>query len=166
MRKSATEKKAANGHSRKQKYERTTPVGRAIKHIEKALGASRFAISRLRSWCLPKANVAELDTAITRLEESEASLMEAETAMNRLFARDWSPPPKRSSVEFKVGEEVMIAAKYLDKYSQIYPLQTIANLSVCKLLDTGEIGVRYGATMFLASKSHLEKRRHGKVKTT
>lgn len=148
---------AANGTGRRRAYERTTPVGRVKKHLEKALRVASFAAQRMQAW--EHATDTDLIAGLAHARNAVSGLEAALGNVEKLFDADWTPPKKATSVSYSEGEDVRVAAKYRDKYLQIYPTSVIDNLVVAKCLPTGEIAVRHGSSSpFIVAKSHVEKK--------
>lgn len=146
-----------NGTPRRRSYERTTPVGRVKKHLEKAFRIASFAAQRMQAW--EHATDTDLIAGLAHARNAVSGLENALKSVGKLFDVDWTPPKKATSVSYSEGEDVRIAAKYRDKYLQIYPTSVIDNLVVAKCLPTGEIAIRHGSSSpFIVAKSHVEKR--------
>lgn len=155
--------KAKNGVSQKnsdrngkRKYERTTPVGRIVRHLERAVHTVTFTAGRLQAWA-HGADPRLLD-ALARVRSSQADLGQALAKTKELFDTRWVPPGK-APVILSVGDDVLVAKRYRKKYLEVYPAHIIENLVVAKILETGEIAVRSGeGGQFIVSKSHLRKK--------
>lgn len=146
------------GRSRKRQYERSTPVGRALKNLTKIEKIGRLTFARLLSW---GEGDEELSAAVRWLSECLAANMEATSRITILHEKGWSPPKKSSSISFEESDEVQIAPKYRDKYLEVYGSDYLDDLVVSKVLPSGEIAVRHGrATPFIVAKSHLQSRKH------
>jgi len=149
-------KNGVSSSKRKRKYERTTPVGRIVRHLERAVHTARFAATRLQAW----AHGADprLLEALARVRSSEADLSQALSKTKELFETRWVPPGK-APIVLCVGDDVMVAKRYRSKYLQVYPAHVIENLVITKILDSGEIAVRGGQeTQFIVAKSHLRRK--------
>lgn len=155
-------KKHANGVKPVRAYERTTPVGRVRKHVEKALRIAVFAADRISAW--DGASDPDLIAALAHVRNGVDGLTKALGHVTKLFDDGWVPPKKSMAATFTEGEEVMVSDKYRKKYLQIYSANVIDNLVVAKCLETGEIAVRHGGSPpFIVAKSHVDKRRSAKV---
>lgn len=157
--KKTTPKKQKNGvHQRSsRKYERTTPVGRVVKHLEKSLRVASFASDRMSKW--EHANEAKLASALTKVRSALGNLAGATEDMKVLFNDDWKPPQRPASTVYVEGDEVKVTDRQRDKYLQLYSNAVIDNLVVAKVLPSGEVAVRHGKEApFLVPKSHIEKR--------
>lgn len=149
----------------KRTYERTTPVGRVRKHVEKSLRIANFATERMSAW--EHSTDPSLVAALAHARNATASLSEALTNVNKLFEAEWVPPKKLTTLNFTEGEEVKISDKYKEKYLQIYAANVVDNLVVAKCLPTGEIAVRHGSqSPFIVAKSHIEKKRPARASTS
>ena len=145
-------------NGRKRTYERTTPVGRVLKHLAKAFRISNFAVERMQAW--EHSTDANLIAALAQARNGVAGLQQSIVHATALHDAQWTPPKKSTVVLFVEGEDVRISEKYRDKYLQIYPLAHIDNLIVAKCLPTGEVAVRHGSqSPFIVAKSHIEKKR-------
>jgi hypothetical protein len=145
-------------HKRKRTYERTTPVGRILKHLGKAQRIASFAVERMQAW--EHSTDPDLIGGLAQARNAVAGLDASINHVTRLFSAKWTPPKKSTVVTYAEGEDVRIVEKYKEKYLQIYPPATIDNLVVAKCLPTGEIAVRHGGqSPFIVAKSHIEKRR-------
>jgi hypothetical protein len=162
MAKTSKKKKAPGSKPpSKRTYERTTPVGRVRKHVEKSLRIAIFATERMSAW--EHSTDPSLVAALAHARNAAASLTEALKNVDKLFDADWVPPRKATTANFTEGEEVKIADKYRAKYLSIYAPGVVDNLVVAKCLPTGEIAVRHGSqSPFITAKSHIEKKRPAK----
>jgi hypothetical protein len=138
------------------KYTRTTPVGRVVRNVTRALDNLNNALRRLRSWEYAKEG--KVDEAAAKLGAAQVAITgELEGNLSELM--DWTPPKKSMAISFEVGDEVLIRNRHMDKYAEIYEKKVLANLTVTKVLSSGEIAVRFGdKPPFIVSKSHIEKR--------
>lgn len=142
----------------KRTYERTTPVGRVLKHLEKARKIANFAAERMSVW--EHSGHPELLAALAGAREAAVLLDNSSAYIVRLRDAQWAPPKKSTIVVYAEGDEVRVAEKYRDKYLEIYPVRVIDNLVVTKCLVSGEIAVSArDVHPFLVAKSHLEKKR-------
>ena len=163
MSKTLKKRSRANGvKPGKRTYERTTPVGRVRKHVEKSLRIANFATERMSAW--EHSTDPSLVAALAHARNAATSLSEALAHVNKLFEADWVPPKKLTTLNFTEGEDVKISDKYREKYLQIYATAIVDNLVVAKCLPTGEIAVRHGSqSPFIVAKSHIEKKRPAKA---
>lgn len=162
MAKAKTKKREKNGVAKaahgKRTYERTTPVGRVRKHVEKSLRIAIFAAERMSAW--EHSTDPSLVAALAHARNATSSLVEALKNVDKLFEAEWVPPKKLTVMNFTEGEDVKISDKYREKYLNLYTPTVIDNLVVAKCLPTGEIAVRHGAqSPFMVAKSHIEKKR-------
>jgi hypothetical protein len=156
-------KKPKNGvHTTKtgsssRKYERTTPVGRVVKHLGKSLRVASFSVDRMSTW--EHANEPRLTAALIKARSAIGNLTGAVEDMQKLFDDGWKPPQRPAYTVYAEGDEVKIIDRQQDKYLQLYSHTVVDNLVVAKVLPSGEVAVRHGKEApFLVPKSHIEKR--------
>jgi hypothetical protein len=140
-------------------YERSTPVGRVKKSLEKINRIASVVFSRLLVW--EKAGSAEIARAMGDVEKISKA---AESALLNvaMLGAHWAPPKKSSAVSFEENDKVRIAKRHLDRWSQVYTPKSLGKLTVVSLVDAGVV-VRYeNGTPFLVAKTHLEHRREPK----
>lgn len=159
MTKSSSKSKSGKTKKRKKRqYQRTTSVGRVCKNLERGIKTVVIAEERMEVWS--HSLDVHITAALSATKEAVARLKTASTHMAKLREAGWAPPRKSLAVVFEKGDEIRISAKYRETYLKVYSKNVIEELTVAKVLDTGQIAVRHGRrTPFMAPKSHIEHRR-------
>ncbi len=150
--------KAKTGH--KEKYERSTPVGRVLKNLEKAEKALGLATERLGTWLNAENPQSEIKDVLERVTLATDEVARAAADMKKLEASGWSPPKKSLALVYEPSERVKISDRYRNKYLKIYTPAVIDSLVVVKMLESGEVAVKStgSSTPFFVAKSHIERR--------
>lgn len=158
----STPKKKRNGKSprgTRGSYERSTPIGRVLKNLDKVKRSNDNALARLAVWAKRDPEDLKLKAALEYAMKIDGAARQASDVVYGMVEDDWTPPKQSSAIVFEVGEEVKVADKYRPKYAEVYKKEVLDELVVSKISDSGEIVVKNGTTQFLTPKSHLVRRR-------
>lgn len=152
-----------DGGRKKRDYTRRGPVGVVQQNVARAHRHASLAARRLVEWAAggdPR--------AVSAREAAERTRREAEalvSAVERLAASGYEPPPRPAKKRLAVGDLVSIRperrARYEDAYAQVLAGNAgyLDELAVDRELDDGSLLVaRAGCVPFPARRSHLARR--------
>lgn len=154
----STPKKKRNGAKARGSYERSTPIGRVLKNLDKVKKCNDNALARLSVWAKRAPDDPRLKMVLEYALKVDNAARHAMDVVGVMLSDDWTPPKQSSAIVFEVGEEVKVADKYRPKYAEVYKKEVLDELVVSKIADSGEVVVKNGATQFLTPKSHLVRR--------
>lgn len=153
-------KNGAEKRRRRRRYARSTPVGRLQRGIERALKTLKLAEGRLVSWAEGGQDGSRVRGILDEVLRGRVSLEKAAADAAKLAGSGWVPPRRSSAVKFVVGEAVVVAPKYKDKYLPVYGDKVLTDLRVTKVLLSGKIAVQHGRGKMqpiIMPKSHLRR---------
>ena len=143
--------------SHRRVYNRTTPVGRALKHVTKAKAIASFVLSRMLGW--EHSGEPKLLSALGKIRVAHANLLSAEVDIEKLFEKNWLPPEKLGTVRYDVGDAVRISDRHARKYLHIYEANIIESLVVSQVFPSGEVAVKHGKeAAFIVPRLHLQRK--------